>query len=83
MHEYFVAESHESVGFAWAQGKCNLTRQGHKHAPHVDGTRACPGHTAQALYAFERPEMDRVIPEPFPSSVYPEDADDMIRSLIE
>lgn len=54
MHEFFIAESHESVGLAWIQGNCNNVRNGHKHEPHIDGTRACPGYPSQAMFSFDR-----------------------------
>lgn len=87
MHEYFISETHESVGLAWAKGNCNTVRQGHQHAPHIDGTRACPGYPAQQLFSLDRSspavepvfnrEMERIdIVEP-PSP----DPDDIIRSI--
>lgn len=54
MFEYIIAETHETVGYAWAQGNCKTVRMGHKHAPHIDGTRACPGYLPVALMAFDR-----------------------------
>lgn len=57
MHEYFVAETHESVGLAWAKGNCKNVRVGHKHEPHIDGTRACPGYPGQALFELDRSSL--------------------------
>jgi hypothetical protein len=54
MHEYVIEETQEHVGYAWAQGNCKLVRMGHKHTPHIDGTRACPGYLPVALMAFDR-----------------------------
>lgn len=85
MHEFFIAETHESIGLAWVKGNCNLVRMGHKHGPHIDGTRACPGYLPVALFSFDRssPTVEPIynrekvridIPEPSP------DPDDLIRS---
>jgi hypothetical protein len=85
MYEYVIFETQEHVGFAWAQGNCYLVRMGHKHAPHIDGTRACPGYLPVQLMAFpaDKPaelvfnrEMERIEPDPTP-----EDPDDIIRRL--
>lgn len=73
MHEYFICQSHESLGYAWAQGHCKNGRNGHKHSPHIDGTRACPGYPKQVLFSLDRSSLP-VEPE--------EDLDDIIRSMI-
>lgn len=54
MYEYVIEESQKHVGYAWAMGNCAWVRMGHKHAPHIDGTRACPGYLPVALMAFDR-----------------------------
>ena len=54
MYEYVIKETQETVGLAWAQGNCSTVRMGHKHAPHIDGTRACPGSLPVELMAFDR-----------------------------
>lgn len=57
MHEYFISESHASVGLAWAQGNCTNVRHGHKHEAHIDGTRACPGFPTVALFSLDRSSL--------------------------
>jgi len=86
MYEYVIKETQETVGLAWAQGNCNWVRMGHKHAPHIDGTRACPGYLPVVLMAFDRSsppvepifnrEMERIDVEPSP------DPDEIIRSFL-
>lgn len=84
MYEYVIKESQEHVGYAWTQGNCNLVRMGHKHDPHIDRTRACPGYLPVQLMAFDRTsppiervfnrEKERIDLEPAP------DPDEIIRS---
>lgn len=88
MFEYMIKETHETVGFAWAQGNCKTVRMGHKHAPHIDGTRACPGYLSVELMAFDRTsppvdapvynrEKERIdVPDPLA------DEDDIIRRAL-
>lgn len=88
MYEYVIKESQEHVGYAWAQGNCSTVRMGHKHDPHIDGTRACPGYLAVELMAFDRtsPPVDTPtynmwgerIDEPDPLA----DEDDIIRRAL-
>lgn len=63
MYEYVIFETQESVGYAWAQGNCKLVRMGHKHPPHIDGTRACPGYLPVQLMAFDRSSLPVDIPQ--------------------
>lgn len=85
MHEYSVTATKELVGYAWASGNCANVKNGHKHEPHIDGTRACPGYPKQALYS-----MDHTSPLPPPVynremvriDIDPQaDLDDKIRSI--
>lgn len=55
MHEFFIHDSHESIGLGLVYAKCPDVANGHKHDPHVIEGRACVGYPAQLLFSLERP----------------------------